>query len=74
MAMNATSAKFLLTMSGKNFTQARERYKETKAELRRDVVLARKHDVSITEISKAAGISRQAVYAMLEQSAMEGDD
>lgn len=71
MAMNANGARILLQSTGRNFNGARKHFEKTRLELRRDVVLARKQGLSITEIAKTAGITRQAVYNILESDAKD---
>ena len=73
MAMNTNAARFLVQTAGNNHRQAKNRVKETRKDLKRDVVLARKHGLSITEISAWSGIPRTNIYALLDEDAREND-
>lgn len=73
MAMNTNAARFLLQTAGSNHNQAKKRVKETRKDLKRDVVLARKHGLSITDISERSGIPRTTIYALLDEEAREND-
>lgn len=74
MAMNAAAARFLLRSTGGQFNIARNEFDRRRKELRRDVILARKHGISVTEIAKTAGITRQAVYNILDADAKQEDN
>lgn len=68
MAMNQTSARFLLRSAGRNLENARANLDRVMNDAKREMVLANKHGISPSEIARELGVTRQTVYVTLREA------
>lgn len=68
MAMNQHGARFLAKSAGSNLSVARAHLERAMNDAKRDAVLAYRQGISISEISRLTGLSRQTIYDALDDA------